>query len=430
MNRLNSSFCLFIACCLACLALLGIAGCSYLNIPSADDVLAKPERKQGGISAPVYNSAVIKGKLSGGRHNGTSTLVAAYRISTGDPEISGYAMIDGGPSFMFYLPEGRYHLCAFTDDNGNGIYEENEISGCFGTDEKPADIPVHEGALITDIVIKISKPRRQALKYPLPSSLKPPHPMIRQVTQNGQIQKIYSEYFSLENAQTGYWNPSSFMKSFGAHIYLTEPYHPKKIPILFIHGTEGSPYNWIYLYMRLDLNRYQPWFFYYPSGIRIPLAAALLNEELGELHKRYGFQKMVITAHSVGGLTARYFLNTYVSEKRNPFVKLLVTFATPWSGFGLADASQTLTHKSIPVWVDLGSQSDFIKNTLSHKMPATVRHYNFYGKNDTLAGRKAVDERVLAYATKSYGFDCTHDSILSDRKVFAQFNAILEKELW
>ena len=253
---------------------------------------------------------------------------------------------------------------------------------------------------------------------------------IRQVTQNGQILKIYSEYFSPENAQTGYWNPSSFMKSFGAHIYLTEEYNPRKIPILFIHGTEGTPHNWIYLCMRLDRSRYQPWFFYYPSGIRLQLAAALLNKELGELHKKYGFQKMAVVAHSVGGLTTRSFLNDYVSEGRNAFIKLFVTFATPWSGFGLADASQTLTHKSIPAWIDLGSHSDFIKTTLEAKLPAHVRHYNLYGKNDALAGNKATDERALACATKSFGFNCTHDSILSDRKAFAQFNAILEKELW
>jgi len=417
-------------CFLACITLCGIAGCSYLNIPATDDVWAKPEKKQGNGSAPVYNSAVIKGKLTGDDKGGSSTLIAAYRISNGNPEIPGYAILKGNGTFMLYLPEGLYNLYAFADSNGDGVYENSEVSGCYGTLRLPQEISVRERALITDIAIETSGANGSALKYPLPPKFNESQSFIRQVTQNGQILKIYSEYFSPENAQTGYWNPSSFMKSFGAHIYLTEEYNPRKIPILFIHGTEGTPHNWIYTYMRLDRSRYQPWFFYYPSGIRLSLAAALLNEELGELHRKYGFQKMAIAAHSVGGLTTRSFLNTYVSEGHNQFITLFVTFATPWSGFGLADASQTLTHKSIPVWVDLGSHSDFIKTTLEKKLPSTIRHYNLYGKNDTLCGNKALDERALAGAVKSYGFDCTHDSILSDRKVFTRFNAILEEELW
>jgi hypothetical protein len=265
------------------------------------------------------------------------------------------------------------------------------------------------------------------MSLPVELNFKANQEIIRQVTQNGQVLKIYHEYFSPENAQTGYWNPSSFMQAFGAHIYLAEEYSPRKIPVLFVHGTEGSPHNWIYFNMRLDRSRYQPWFFYYPSGIRLSLAAALLNEELRELHKKYGFQKMAIVAHSVGGLTARASLTR--SDKQNNFVKLFVTFATPWSGFGAADASQIITHKSIPVWVDLGTQSAFIKTSLEDKLPPNINHYIFYGTHDKLCGNKAPDERIVSRAVKTFGFESTHNSILSDRKVFVKFNEILEREL-
>jgi len=414
---------------LVCLILCGIMSCSYLNIPAADDIQARPEKKKGNSEAPVFNSAVVKGKILREDKNGLSTLIAAYRLFNGNPEVTGYAVIDRHNTFMLYLPEGQYNICTFTDYNGNGIFEDSESSGCYGSPEEMRMVLVREGTLLTDVAIKTARANGAGIKFS-PPQFDENKSMLRQITQNGQILKIYSEYFSPENAQTGYWNPSSFMKSFGAHIYLTEEYNPRKIPILFVHGTEGSPHNWIYLHMRLDRNRYQPWFFYYPSGIRLNLAAALLNEELNELHKKYGFQKMAIVAHSVGGLTVRSFLNRYATENQNNFIKLFVTFATPWSGFGLADASQMLPHKSIPVWVDLGAHSDFIKTTLETKLPAGIRHYNLYGKNDNLSGSKALDDRALACTVKSYGFDCTHDSILNDRKAFAQFNAILEKELW
>ena len=255
-------------------------------------------------------------------------------------------------------------------------------------------------------------------------------PIIRQATGNGDVLKIYHEYFSLENAQIGYWNPSSFMKMFGAHIYLTQAYDPRKIPLLFVHGTEGSPHNWIYFYMRLDRSKYQPWFFYYPSGIRLNLASALLDEELRELHEKFGFRKMALVAHSVGGLTTKAFLDRRRSEGQNTFVRLFVSLATPWSGFGLADASQMLPHKSIPVWLDLGTQSDFISATMDTKLPSTTHYYLFYGNNDKLAGKTALDIRAVSCAVRVYGFDCTHDGILIDRKVFFQFDSILEKEMF
>lgn len=417
-------------CLMTCVMLFATSGCSYLNIPAMDNILAKPDKKTGNNDAPVFNSAVVKGVLAFADKNGDATLIAAYRLSNGAPEVTGYAIVNRGQTFMLYLPEGLYTFCAFTDYNRNGIYENEEASGCYGSPGAPGELLVREGTLTTDVVIRIFKNNKAVVKLPMAANFNENGPLIRQITQNGQVHKIYSEYFSPQNAQTGYWNPSSFMKAFGAHIYLTEEYNPAKIPVLFIHGTEGTPHNWIYIYMRLDRSRYQPWFFYYPSGIRLHLAAVLLNEELRELHRKYRFKKIALVAHSVGGLTTRHFLNRYAAGHPNHFIKLFVSFATPWSGFSLADASQALPHKSIPAWVDLGTQSDFIKTTLDEKFPSHIRHYIFYGKNDTLSGNKAVDDRALACAVKSYGNDCTHDSILSDRAVFAQFNAILEKELW
>jgi len=90
---------------------------------------------------------------------------------------------------------------------------------------------------------------------------------------------------------------------------------------------------------------------------------------------------------------------------------------------------QLLPHKSVPSWVDLGTQSVFIQNTLDDRLPANVKHYIFYGTHDKVCGNTALDNRAVTGAVKTFDFDCTHSSILSDRKVFSQFNKILEKEL-
>ncbi|MBP7341242.1 MAG: alpha/beta hydrolase [Smithellaceae bacterium] len=413
---------------LLALLLAGAAGCRYMSIPAKDDVLAGQTKAKSGEATNAYNSAVIKGRFAGEGINRHSTLVLAWR--PGDADYTEYAVAAGSGPFMLYLPQGRYRLFAITDYNRNGVFEAAEVSGRYGAPGGPEEISVREGELVSGVVIALSRSGGHSDALPLEWRPKKKQPVLRQLTHNGQTLKVYHEYFSPENAQTGYWNPSSFMKVFGAHIYLAEDYSPRKIPILFVHGTEGSPHNWMFFCMRLDRSRYQPWFFYYPSGIRLGLAASLLDEELRELHNRYGFTKMVVVAHSVGGLTTRSFLTRYASDKEHAFIRLFFTLATPWSGFSVADASQILTHKSIPAWIDLGTQSAFIANTLADELPKNVRHYIFYGKDDSLCGDKALDDRAVSCAVQLYSFPCDHTSILSDRRVFAQFGKILEKELW
>lgn len=408
-----------------------LTGCRYLSIPSQDDAVPSLLSLKGEKGPPAYNSAVIKGRLTGPGWRGNSTLILACSPADKKNECAEYTATGlNQDTFMLYLPEGRYRLFAVTDYNHNGTYEEDEASGMSGSGSQTLDIAVREGELIYGVEIRTIATDEQPVQLPRGWRRKIGEPIIRQATGNGDVLKIYHEYFSLENAQIGYWNPSSFMKMFGAHIYLTQAYDPRKIPLLFVHGTEGSPHNWIYFYMRLDRSKYQPWFFYYPSGIRLNLASALLDEELRELHEKFGFRKMALVAHSVGGLTTKAFLDRRRSEGQNTFVRLFVSLATPWSGFGLADASQMLPHKSIPVWLDLGTQSDFISATMNTKLPSTTHYYLFYGKNDKLAGKTALDIRAVSCAVRVYGFDCTHDGILIDRKVFFQFDSILEKEMF
>lgn len=419
-----------LAAALTIVLIAGLISCRYLSIPAQDDAVPAllPSKEEKGPT--VYNSAVIKGRVTGPGWKGHSTLILACRSADKKNGCGEYAATrENQDAFMLYLPEGRYCLIAVTDHNHDGKYEKDEASGAYGLPRQMMEITVREGDLITGVEIRTAAAGERPVRLPRECRWKIEEPVIRQATGNGDLLKIYHEYFSLENAQTGYWNPSSFMKAFGAHIYLTQAYDSRKIPLLFVHGTEGTPQNWIYCYMRLDRDRYQPWFFYYPSGIRLNLAAALLQEELRELQEQYGFRKMALAAHSVGGLTARSFLIRRESEERPPFIRLFASFATPWNGFGLADASRVLPHKSIPVWLDLGTHSEFISATMNAKLPPSVRHYLFYGREDKLTGGAEPDSRATTGTAGVYGFDCTHDGILIDRRVFSRFNTILEKEM-
>ncbi|MCA9117443.1 MAG: alpha/beta fold hydrolase [Planctomycetaceae bacterium] len=100
-------------------------------------------------------------------------------------------------------------------------------------------------------------------------------------------------------------------------IYMMEPYQPGKIPVLMVHGLWSSPMTWMDTFNELqsqpDLReRYQFWFYMYPSGKPFWDSAADLREDLAAINRRYGdaapnspLSNMVLVGHSMGGLIAR-----------------------------------------------------------------------------------------------------------------------------
>jgi pimeloyl-ACP methyl ester carboxylesterase len=179
----------------------------------------------------------------------------------------------------------------------------------------------------------------------------------------------------------------------------------------------------------LNRSRYQPWFFYYPTGIRLTLASRLLYEALLDLKKRYGFTNICITAHSMGGLVTRHLLTRFEPAKEGIRVRLYVTMASPWSGFESADRVLRMRSKKLPSWLDIASSSAFIKRTLRAPLPPEIAYYLFYGKRDGTSQGRSLDERAFGGAREIFGFDVDHDSILIDRAVFRQYSALLEREL-
>jgi len=414
---------------LVMLLLLSLSGCGYLDIAKQDDVQPVKAGPGGKAARPEYNSAVVMGKLASVDGRRYPAAIVAYAISSSGGTVADYVFAGDAGVFMLYLPAGRYRLYAACDFNGDASYDEKEICGVYGASpDAPGEISLQDGVVVNHVTIGTSRELAGRIKTPGNLRLREDAQTIRQRGSNGEVVKIYDERFSPDNARSGWWNPTSFMKAFGARIYMLEPYDPRKIPVLFVHGARGTPQDWVYFLIRMDRNKYQPWFYYYPSGIRLSLATHLLYENLAELHKRYGFRKMGIAAHSVGGI-ARSLLVRYDLDEKDSYVKLYATFATPWTGFPMADIATSIPQKKIPVWFDVGTQSPFISRTLDARLAPWIHHYIFYGRYDRVTGDGAVDKRVAMDAKAKLPFDCTHDSILSDRKVFRKFSEVMKKEL-
>lgn len=107
----------------------------------------------------------------------------------------------------------------------------------------------------------------------------------------------------------GLFRPAEFESK--ARLALLQPYDPKKIPILCIHGLGDSQATWAPLIQTLRgdpaiRKNYQFWYFSYPTGYPYPLAASVLRRRLDAINVRFpGHKKLVVLGHSMGGMIGR-----------------------------------------------------------------------------------------------------------------------------
>ena len=100
-------------------------------------------------------------------------------------------------------------------------------------------------------------------------------------------------------------------------LYMAEPYQPDKIPIIFVHGLLSTPATWMETMNELDQvpgikERYQFWFYMYPTSGSILLNGTDLRENLQRLlyqldpkGENPALKRMVLVGHSMGGLLSR-----------------------------------------------------------------------------------------------------------------------------
>ena len=90
-----------------------------------------------------------------------------------------------------------------------------------------------------------------------------------------------------------------------------QPYDPKKIPILCVHGLGDSHATWAPMIQSLRMDpvvrqNYQIWFYSYPTGYPYPLSAAELRRQMDAISIHYpGHKKIVLLGHSMGGMISR-----------------------------------------------------------------------------------------------------------------------------
>ncbi len=103
-------------------------------------------------------------------------------------------------------------------------------------------------------------------------------------------------------------------------LYMLEPYEPRSIPLIFVHGLISTPRMWRNVINELQADpvlrrRYQCGVFAYPTG-NPPLYSALrLREELEQFYKLHPeAPDAVLVGHSMGGILSRVQVTTVRRE--------------------------------------------------------------------------------------------------------------------
>ena len=123
------------------------------------------------------------------------------------------------------------------------------------------------------------------------------------------------EFRQRNRATEGLLNPQKTEQ--GRGLYMIEPYDPNRMPVVMVHGLWSSPLTWMDMFNDLRSypeirNRYQFWFYLYPSGQPFWMSATQLRKDLADMRQAIDperddvpLDQMVLVGHSMGGLVSR-----------------------------------------------------------------------------------------------------------------------------
>ena len=400
------------------------SGCMFKSLEKDLAILEQTSRLEGTISNPSPHQKPI--------------IILAYQLLDADKKLVVYHVQHRPGTFTFIRFPGRYLIAAFEDANEDLVYQPTEWAGYVGNGSiltvKPGEDLLH-----LDLTLKHPEEVTLAEAPDLTS------PAIKaqldfSKIQAGEIVTIDDPRFSQKNGKQGLWEPLQFLRDVGGGVYFLEPFNPKKIPVVFVHGAGGDPSQWAPLIDHLDRTRYQPWIFYYPSGFRLNICAEFLAETLRKVlvGNKLANNKIVVMAHSMGGLVSRSLVNMIVEKGvEQKFRVLFLTLSTPWGGHQAAQMGIDYAPAVIPSWIDMIPNSPFQQALFQTPLSSKIDYYLLFGfkggqnpfTNGNDDGTVSLVSQLKAEAQdaaiKTIGFNEDHVSILRSPHTIEKIGTLL-----
>ena len=365
-------------------------------------------------------------------------IILLYQVFPDQKKLSTYTIIHESRDFHFVALPGEYVLSAFQDANEDLVYQEGEYAGYYGP---PSVISLEPNKDLHGLNITLQSPHNLSLRespdlsHPA-GKAKQGFPFTR--VGIGEIVNLEDSRFTHENGRMGLWQPIRFWETVGGGIFFLEPFSQDKTPVLFVHGAGGHPGEWEPIIRQLDRSQFQPWVVFYPSGFRLNWIVEGVGKFLSELYVTYKFKKLIVIAHSMGGMISRSLINHIIeTDTRNKANLLFITISTPWGGHQAAQFGVDFAPAVIPSWIDMVPNSPFQQALFQTPWPDSIKYYLLFsfkgGRNPFTNGNDDGTVSLVSQlrpeaqqaAVKSFGFNEDHTSILKSPHVSKKIRQIL-----
>lgn len=377
----------------------------------------------------------LQGHLVLGQQRDIPLLAVVVSRRFGEEEVVvARELVAGIPFYAVFIPPGDYAFFFFADLDRNGFFDSRELVG-----QTPPDDPVtvtgdrtEDGFTVEGPKVEIDFDRPRVSDFPL---------QIKVRSRTYILDSLENEFFDPRYGQMGLYRPTEFITHTQGFLFGLGEYDPRKTQVVFVHGIGGTPRDWKFIVEGMDRNRFQPWFFYYPSGLPLEKLGSLLARILIDLEKALGDpnRRLVMVAHSMGGLVGQAAINKLCQEGTPSYLKMYISFSTPYGGVEGAKIGVEYAPLAVPSWKDVAAGSTFLERMYQQKCSPGVASYLFFGyRDDSLVRSRSASDGVIPLKSqldprkqltvyKVYGFDATHVGILNHEESRQVFNQLLEQ---
>jgi hypothetical protein len=413
-------------------------GCVTFRYALTSGEQVRSMRRLGRVEGRIESAAPVDGPLV--------VVLATLGETASRPRMSiDTFMRSGLGRYAFVVTPGRYSVAAYEDRNKSGRLDPGERRwpnhgapllhvGPGQVTRQDIVLDFHATARRGEVPIDGFDVAAQAPREGLGVS-----PWARSV-QGEVCPDLRDTRFGQEAAVRGLWQPLDFLDDGLAGVYFLAPYDPTRVPVLFVHGLGGSPQQLSSLMRSLDPERFQAWFYFYPSGYALDGISDHLARLLAWLETMYEFEDLAVVAHSVGGLVSRGAILKLAQPMDENRVRLFITLATPWGGVERAAAVPITL---LPSFEDIDPTSDYLRSLFrfddgrARGLPDDAAFHLLIGYRMKMLARIANDGSVSVasqarleaqeQARSMRALDVDHDDILTSSDAIGRVNELLEE---
>lgn len=419
--------------------------CSYTQITVNNNYYSKDKEDDQEIE--LLSSSILKnrrymvyGYLGEQLSNAGPYLVTAYTTEFGEQELVDTYQMGKAGFYSLSLPQGSFYLYVFRDINRDFIFTNEECIGKYEGNSETitfASVDSLQSSIRRYDIDISNETEKVGFNVNIKYEAKP------QLTESsvfpmGSIRDIDDEIFIKKYGIMGYYNPEEFREQIELNFYSLQEYSPAKQPIIFIHGKKSTPAEFKKIVQAIDQMKFQPWFFYYPSGAAANETVDILYEIFfSNRFMKVPRKKMIMVVEGTGALILKGAINRSVAEEKSNTIEALITIGTPFSG-EVIDSLENMTFQNDNYHLnDLSVGSRFIKNINSIGFKRKYDHHLFFSYGQSSADSTVLNNQKIGdltsqlnyesqfNSTSIFGFNETAETILKSDTMITKLKEIL-----